>query len=143
MIGLVIGLFERTLLTFCLMSLVLLALSLAALVRFLPGLVAFLGRLLRGFLIFSFRLYYFVLGLLDPLIRLRLGISVLSGFGRVGGTLLLSLALGLLLLAVARVPLSGWSVGLLMLHGLFVGLVWDEVEELRGLDLGAKIPWDR
>jgi len=74
-----------------------------------------------------------------PIVQQRLNINILAGPSRVIASLLLSLILGLLFLLLTDLPMTGWSIGLSLLHGLSVGLAWDEIEKPGGLQLGVKI----
>ena len=136
---LLLGMTEYILIGACFSAPVLFFLSLAALLRFLPSLLALGARGLRGFFILSVRFYHLLLVRVAPFLHRRLGIDVLNGFTRLLATLLLSLVLGLSMLVLASFPVNEWSVGLLIIHGLLVGLIWDEIEEPRGLKLGVKI----
>jgi len=123
----------------CLVSSSLVLLSIAALLRLLPQFLNLIRLLLRGLLILSFRFYHLLLTRLAPVIEERLNITILTGHLRLIASLLLSLILGLLLLLLIGSPVTGWSVGLSLLHGLAVGLAWDEIEKPGGLQLGVKI----
>jgi len=138
MINLLMQLSNQILVGACCLSIIATFLSLAALLRLLPALFAVIRLALREILILSFRLYSLVLTRLAPFIQQRIGIDVLTGIPRIAATLVLSLVLGLLLLALTRIHITGWSVGLSILHGLAVGLVWNEIEEPGGLRLGVK-----
>jgi len=129
MIGLLVRLSNQILVGACCSSLIAVFFSAAALLRLLPALLAAIRLGLRGICILSFRFYSLVLTWLAPFVQQRTGVDVLTGLPRIGATLVLSLALGLLFLAITRLPIAVWSVGLLILHGLVVGLAWDELED--------------
>ena len=139
MLGALVRLLGRLLVGSCFASGSLLLLSLAVLVRLLPRLLRLTRRALRGFLILSFRLYRLLLRPLAPLILQRFNANILSGVLRVSACLMLSVGLGLLVLVVGGLRLTGWAVGLFLIHGLAVGLSWDEVGSPGGLQLGARI----
>jgi hypothetical protein len=122
----------------CLASLSLLFFSIAGLLRLLPGVINLVRRVLRGLLILSFRFYRLLLTCVAPFFEQRLNIDIFAGLSRVIASTILSLILGLLLLALLNLPLTEWSVGLCFLHGLAVGLAWDEIERPGGLQLGAE-----
>ncbi len=136
---LLLRLFDRVLVGTCLVSLSLVFLSLAALLRLLPRLLHLIGRCLRGLLILSFRLYRLLLTRIAPPLQRRLRVDILDGPARLIASVVLSLALGALVLVLSRFRVTAWSIVLWLLHGLFVGLAWDEIEEPGGLRLGAKI----
>jgi len=123
----------------CLASMSLVFLSIAALLRLLPQFLKLIRLGLRGFLILSFRFYHLLLTRIAPVIQQCLNINVLTVHLRVVASLLLSLILGLVFLFLTSLPVTGWSVGLSVLHGLSVGLAWDEIEKPGGLQLGVKI----
>jgi hypothetical protein len=139
MIALLIRLSNQILIGACCLSIIALVLAVVALLRLLPALLAAIRLGLRGICILSFRLYSLVLTWLAPFVQQRIGVDVLTGLPRIGATLILSLALGLLFLAITRLPIAVWSMGLLILHGLVVGLAWDELEDPGGLRLGVKV----
>jgi hypothetical protein len=130
---------ERALVGACIFGLVQFFLSLAALFRLLPLLLRAFRLGLRGLLILSFRLYYLILSQLAPPIERQLGIDVLAGIPRVAATILLSLLLGCLLLLVVGANVTGWAIALFLVHGLFVGLTWDDIEAPGGIQLGVRI----
>ena len=123
----------------CLASLSLLFFSIAALLRLLPQFMHVVRLGLRGFLILSFRFYHLLLTRMAPAIQQRLNVNILAGHSRVLASLLLSLTLGGLFLYLADLPVTGWSAGLFLLHGLSVGLAWDEIAKSGGLQLGVTI----
>lgn len=121
----------------CLFSLAQVLIALALLLRFLPALVKFARLCLRGFLILSFRLYRLLLKPIAPVVQRYVGVDILSGMARVVATLLLSLVLGFVLLLVMQWPVAIWNIGLFALHGLLVGLAWDEMEHPSDLRMGV------
>ena len=123
----------------CLASLSLAFLSIAALLRLLPRFLNLIRLGLRGLLILSFRFYHLLLTRMAPIIQQRLNIDILAGHLRVIASLLLSLILGLLFLLLTNLSVTGWGIWLSLLHGLAVGLAWDEIEKPGGLQLGVKI----
>lgn len=139
MLGIVPRLFGNLIVTTCFLSLTFFFLSLAISIRLLPKLLPFLRTLLRWFLILSYRFYILILTRLAPILHSYLDIDLLNGMPRVAATLLLSLALGLLLHLLTDLPVSGWIIALLAIHGLVVGLAWDELENPEGFRLGVNI----
>jgi Cu/Ag efflux pump CusA len=66
----------------------------------------------------------------------HLGVDILKGFARIMSTILLSLGIGFLILRLFHMPVNGLSVGICILHGLIVGLVWDGISSLENLNIG-------
>jgi hypothetical protein len=123
----------------CLFSVAQLFLALAVLVRLIPAFARFMRLCLRAFFILSYRLYALVLWPIATPLKKYLGLNILAGLWRVLATVGLSLGVGLALVVITHGPLTGWIVALFVLHGLIVGLVWDEIEHPSDLQLGAKI----
>jgi hypothetical protein len=123
----------------CLFSLAQCFIAFALLLRFLPATAKFARVCLRGMVILSFRLYRLVLTPLAPFIQHYTGLDILSGLARVVATTLLSLGQGLVLLVVLHGPMALWSIGLFIVHGLVIGLAWDELEQPGDLQMGAHI----
>ena len=53
--------------------------------------------------------------------------------------ILTSLLLGLLVLLVTQLPEMAWIIVPSLLHGLGVGLTWNELEEPGGIQMGTRI----
>jgi len=123
----------------CLFSLAQCFIALALLLRFLPATAKFARFCLRGLLILSFRWYRLLLTQIAPFLKRLVGIDILAGIARVGATILLSLLQGFVLLFLLHWPIAVWNVGLFVLHGLLVGLAWDEMEHPGDLQMGAHI----
>jgi hypothetical protein len=131
--------FGAVLVGVCLSAFALLLASIAALLRLLPGLLSLTRRGLRAFLILSFRAYYLLLSQLAPFFQRLVGVDVLSGPWRAIVCTLLSVALGLLCLSLAELPMTVWTIAPFAGHGLWVGLIWHQVEDAGGLQLGVRI----
>jgi hypothetical protein len=138
MVDLLIRLSNQLFLGVCCLSIILVPLSIVALLRLLPTFLRAVRFGVRGILILSFRLYSLVLTRLAPLVQQQTGIDVLNGMARIAATVALSFALGMLFFGLTRAVITGWGVGLLVLHGLSVGLAWDDIAEPDGLRLGVK-----
>jgi hypothetical protein len=123
----------------CLASLSLVFFGIAALLRLFPQFLRLLRLGLRGFLILSFRLYHLLLTPVAYIFQHFLDIDIFASPIRVIASLLLSMVLGWLFTLLAEVPVVGWEIVLFILHGLFVGLAWDEIGDPAGLQLGVKI----
>jgi len=110
----------------------------AGVLRLIPLAMPLVGRALWGLLVFSCRLYYLLLTRLAPLIERYTKINLLSGLWRLGTTLAMSLVLGLVMLFVAQISITFWSVIPFVLHGLFVDFAWDEIPGLGELQMGVR-----
>ncbi|MBN1536196.1 MAG: hypothetical protein JW908_05645 [Anaerolineales bacterium] len=139
MLQMLFGMFEHALVGTCLAALSLVLFSLAGLLRFFPRLASFLMTCLRGLLILSFRLYHLVLTFLNPISQNSMGIDVLSGYFRLIACILISLTIFTVIFLVFGAHWSGWLFLIPIVHGLAVGLAWDEIEKPGGLQLGVKI----
>ena len=123
----------------CFLSVIVFFLSLAATLRLLPKLLGFLCRLLRWFMILSYRLYAFILDRsAEPAYRL-FEIDLHAGFVRSMITMLLSTSVGLSIHLLTDLPWSEWIIAVFALHGVLVGLVWDRFTDPGGLMLGVNI----
>lgn len=115
--------------TTIIVSLNLLIVTLTGVLRLLPTFMRS-ARFLVGRLIFLSSLFYrMILNPLSPIIQRYLGVDIQSGLLRVALTSLLSLIFGLLIFLIFSVPITIISIGLFILHGLIVGLVWREGEQ--------------
>ncbi len=112
--------------------------GLAILVRLLPALVAGAQAVFQISLILSFRLYRLILEQIAPYAE-GYGVEISTGLGRIGTTIALSLAIGMGLWLLIGWQLSWLLVGALAIHGLIVGLAWDEIEKPGGLQMGVRI----
>ncbi len=139
MFSLMSRMFGNLLLGSCFFSVTLFFLSLAGLIYLLPKLLPHLRTLLRWLLILCYYLYKFILTRLSPYLYQYLNVNVLSRIPRVVASVLLSLALGVLLNLLINFPMSKFIVGVLIFHGLYTGLVWDEVLYPGGFRLGMNI----
>lgn len=110
----------------------------AGVLRLVPMLLPLAGRALWGLLVFSCRLYYLLLTRIAPFIQRTTKVKILSGLWRLGTTLSMSLVLGLSLLFVLHLPINAWTVIPVILHGLFVDFVWDEIPGLSDLHMGVR-----
>lgn len=113
--------------------------GIAGVLRLIPQLAPILGRFVWGVLVFSCRLYYLLLTRLAPVIERHAGIKILTGLWRLGATLSMSLALGIVILVVSGIGISFWTIIPFILHGLFVDFAWDEIPGLSDLQMGVRI----
>ena len=80
-----------------------------------------------------------ILSLVAPYVERWLGVDPLAGWPRVVAALLLSLTIGGVILALTPLTLSVVTLGLIVAHGLGVGLAWDEIASPGGLQLGVRL----
>ena len=120
-------------------ALSLVLLSIAALLRLLPRFLQFVRLCLRGFLILSVRLYGFLFSLSAPAAQELLQVDLMANPWRMIACVLVSLLLGLLVLLLTQSPRLAWILLPFLLHGLGVGLTWDELEHPNGIQMGTRI----
>lgn len=137
MIGLILSFLGRMFMGILLFSLILLFMSLAASLRLLPRLVRGIRQLMRGFLILSYRFYRLTFTRLQPLILERLGVDIMSGYARLIMCISFSMIQGILSFMVFDPSTAIWILGFSLVHGLFVGLAWDDIENPGGIRLGV------
>lgn len=125
---------------FCCMSANVLLMSLGVFIRRIPETMAFIQRLSRWGLLVSYRAYRTFINWVAPILHRWTGVDLRSSeLPRMGVTTILSVGLGLGLLALVGLPVSVASAILFGLHGLLVGGLWDELEEPGGIRLGERI----
>ena len=137
MMGLIFGLLGRMLVGALLFGLILFFFSLASTVRLLPRLIEGIRRIVRTALILSFRFYRLILVRVRPALLEHLGVDILADHTRLVACLLLSLAFGLIPLVFISLANTAWILGASILHGLLVGLAWDDIENPGGVQLGV------
>lgn len=123
----------------CAFSLLQGAIGLAAVLRLLPALLSLARYLTRLFFVGSFRLYRLLLTLAGRWLKRFAGIDILTGIPRLIATLLLSISLWLATVLLLRVSLSVWIFVPAVLHGLIVGLLWDDLAQPSELQMGIKL----
>jgi hypothetical protein len=114
--------------TTIIVSLNLLIVTLSGVLRLLPSFMKSTRSLLGKFISLSGQLYTLILNQISPIFRRRWGIDIENGLLRIASTNLLSLVLGLLIFSIFGFPITVISIGLCLLHGLIVGLLWRESE---------------
>lgn len=139
MIGIISRLFGNLIIASCIFSLILFMLSMAIVLRLLPKLFPLIRKGLGGFFILSYRLYAMILARLAPYIFHHLGSDILTGLPRVIACILISMILGLTLFWITNLVASTWIMILMCLHGLIIGLAWDEIAIPGGFQMGARI----
>lgn len=133
------GLLAQLIVTTTIFTMNMLLMSVAGLLRMLPTLLPWLGRVIWAGLILSCRLYSLLLAHLAPFIRQQTRINILDGLARFAATLSLSLLAGIAFLFLAQWPITLWTVVPIILHGLFVAFIWDEIPAEGGLRLGTRL----
>ena len=123
----------------CLVVYVQVFIVLAFALRLVPTLLRFTGTCVRLFLVTSYRFYRMLLTPVADIIRAIIGIDVLAGLWRIVATTLLSLMLGLVIMAITPLVVSVPAVVVCLLHGLLVGVIWDEAEHPGNLHVGARL----
>jgi len=123
----------------CLVLYVQFFIVLAFALRLVPTLLRFAGACLRMFLVVSYRFYRMLLTPAANVVRAHSGVDLVAGLWRIVATTLVSLLLGLAVMAVTPLVASAVSLGLCLVHGLVVGIIWDEAEHPGNLYLGAKL----
>jgi hypothetical protein len=130
---------QTILIVFCVVAYIQFFIILAFALRLLPTLLRLAGQCLRLFLFISYRFYRMLLTPLARLIRRRLSINIAAGLWRIAATTLLSLVLGLIIMVMTPLTVSVLSVSACLVHGLLVGVIWDDVEHPGALHLGAQV----
>lgn len=123
----------------CAFSLLQGAIGLAAVLRLLPALLGLARYLTRLLFVGSLRLYRLLLTHVAPLVKRTAGIDLLTGIPRLIAVLLLSTSLWLATLLLLGVGLSAWTIAPAVLHGLIVGLLWDDLAQPGELQMGIKL----
>ena len=122
-----------------LFSMILLFLSAATSIRLFPRLLKFIHRFLRGFLILSYRLYYLIFTILQPAVYRWFETDIHQGNFRLMFCVLFSLIIGMLPITLLHPSWSLWILGFCILHGLFVGLAWEDIENPSGIQFGRSV----
>lgn len=127
MLAILSRLFTNMLLAGCCFSLTFFFISLALTFRLLPKLLPFLRKGFHWFLILSARFYALVLG------------QVFAGITRVVITSLLSIGIGTLISWITSNSIHAWVVVFSAIHGITIGLAWDNLLDPGGLHLGMDV----
>ncbi len=114
-------------------------LVLVGLARFLPSLLNLLRYLTRLSLVCSFRLYRLILAALNPYAQRYCKLDLLAGRVRLVASIILSLVVALTVLLVLQISLNAWTVTPAVIHGLLVGLLWDDLSQPGQLQMGIKL----
>ena len=112
--------------------------SLLLQMRNLPRMLSGLKNGLRSLLRFSFEIYSALLSRIRVWVLYYTGIDLLRPIPRTMTTFTLSLLIGWGGASLIGVALSGWMIALLSLHGLFIGLAWEQITTPDDFQLGGR-----
>ena len=138
MLNLLTGLFNQVLLAGCCLSLVLVFVSLAGALRLLPVALRYLRLALHVGLILTVKGYRLLFKQVAPIAEQFLGVDLFSPYPRVIASVLVSIGVGMVFIAVTQAPVTLWNLGFCVLHGLAVGVMWENLEDPDDLLLGVK-----
>lgn len=139
MFGILLRMFSGSLIALCIGSAIFLFLSLAILLRLSPGFLSALRRLVWGIVVVTYRLYAMVFDLVTQGRFQQREADNQFIAGRMLGCAMLSLLIGSGIILLLQWPLNLIWIGLFTLHGLFIGLFWDEIPNAGGFRLGERI----
>jgi len=122
-----------------LFSMMLLFLSVATSIRLFPGLMKLIHQFLRGFLILSYRLYHIILLVIQPAVARWFEADILHGNFRLAFCVFFSAIISLIPITLVGPSWSLWVLSFWILHGLFVGLAWDDIENPGGIQFGMHL----
>ena len=87
---------------------------------------------------FSYRFYHILLTHLEPFFTETFGIQTTTNPYRTFLTGCFSFLLGCLICLIFQWPIQVWFLGVLALHGSFIGIAWQDFFEPVGLRLGME-----
>ena len=119
----------------CLSSIVIVLTTLFLGARNLPAILASVRQLVRDAFRGSYRLYNAILSLLQSWI----GYDLFQPVIRTICTVILSLMIGTGLLGIFSLNIPVWVLIILILHGLFVGLAWENILRSEGFQTGVNL----
>jgi hypothetical protein len=122
----------------CLSSFGIILMSLLLQLRNLPRMLSGLKSSLRSLLRFSFEIYAALLTRIRVWVLYYTGIDLLMPIPRTMTTISLSLLIGWGGMSLIGLALTGWMVALLSLHGLFIGLAWEQITTPDDFQLGGR-----
>jgi|GEM_PF-2369553 len=137
--GLVFRVFGSILLGFFLSATSILILGFFGLLRNLPMIVNLALRFLNWFVRTTYRFYMTILNYIRPFVGEYFSLDILNRFPRIVASVLMSLGMFFLFYWISEIHLTIFTIGLALLHGLFIGIVWDEIIQPDGLHLGENI----
>ena len=127
MIALLSRVFGSVIIGTCLSGFVIVLMTIFLGIRNLPAIVRTLQRMLRSILRGSYRLYSAVLSPVRIWIFRGTGLDIFHPVPRIVSSVILSLGIGFGVLTVFSMEFSNWILIALALHGLFVGLAWENI----------------
>lgn len=107
--------------------------------RNLPQVLELVARLLRCVFMLSYRFYYVLLLNLDRLFKNKIDIKLRKNPIRVFLTISFSILIGCLVCLTFQWNIKAWFLGILALHGSFIGVAWKDFFEPHGLHLGNEV----
>lgn len=123
----------------CFFSLNVMFVSFTIMVRRSPNLVRALRRALGWALLVSYQFYRILLRFLAPSASRLLAVDVTNPFPRTSLCIVFTLVFGLVILTITGLSWRVGFLGVFVLHGLLVGVLWDELAQPGGVRLGEKI----
>jgi hypothetical protein len=131
--------FSGAMVGLCIASAIFLFLTLAISLRLFPRFLSALRRLIWGVIVVSYRLYVLVFDLVTQGRFQHHEVDNQLIAGRMLGCAVLSLLIGSGIILLLHWPLNLIWIVLFILHGLFIGLFWDEIPNAGGFRLGERI----
>ena len=131
--------FGTILIGICLSGFVVVLMTLFLSLRNLPAILVTLRQFLRGAFRGSYRLYNAFLSPIRSWVYPRTGIDIFHPIFRVTCSILLSLGIGVGLLALLSLPVPTWVLIVLTIHGLFVGLAWENILRSDDFQMGVNL----
>ena len=122
----------------CLSSFGIILMSLLLQLRNLPRMMSGLQNSVRRLLRFSFEIYSALLKKIRIWVLYYTGIDLLMPIPRTMTTIALSLLIGWGGMSLIGLALADWMIVLLSLHGLFVGLAWEQITTPDDFQLGGR-----
>jgi len=139
MLALLSRVFGSIVIGVCLSGFVIILMTLFLGVRNLPSILATLQRFVRVIFRGSYRLYSAILSPVRVWAFQGTGYDIFHPVVRMLCTGILSLAIGAGLLAIFSLNISTWILILLAIHGLFVGLAWDNILRSDDFQMGVNL----
>jgi len=109
------------------------------LIRSFPALYDLFTRVMRTLLIWSYRAYHFLLVTLDSYLQSIRPYSLLVNPVRTIATACISLLLGCFLCLLLQWQVTLFVVVICGVHGIFIGLAWQDFFEPTGLHMGERL----
>jgi len=123
----------------CLSGFVIVLMTLFLGIRNLPGILGTLRRFVRAIFRSSYRLYNATLSPVRAWFFREFGFDIFHPVIRIACSIILSLAIGTILLLLFSQGIPVWILILLALHGLFVGLAWENILRSDDFQMGVNL----